>query len=133
MPALHWASSIFPSSSRTTAGSRCRRSALIEQPCATAASCDAAVTIHTRDPQPDLHLAQLASRPLPDRDVGSKFGEIAAAGGVVPVAQTSYPGRNRDGKAIKIAIDCAVCSRARRLDIAVENGDIVYVDRAPTF
>ena len=42
---------------------------------------------------------------------------------------------NRDGKPIKLDIDLPLILQQGRadLDIPVENGDIIYVDRAPTF
>jgi polysaccharide export outer membrane protein len=69
--------------------------------------------------------------------VGSKVSEmIAAAGGVVPGgADTVTLVGNRDGKPVKIDIDLPLVLQQGRadLDIPVENGDIVYVDRAPSF
>jgi polysaccharide export outer membrane protein len=69
--------------------------------------------------------------------VGSKVSEmIAAAGGVVPGgADVVTLVGNRDGKAIKLDIDLPLILQQGRadLDIPVENGDIIYVDRAPTF
>jgi polysaccharide biosynthesis/export protein len=69
--------------------------------------------------------------------VGSKVSEmIAAAGGVVPGgADVVTLVGNRDGQAVKIDIDLPLVLQQGRadLDISVENGDIVYVDRAPTF
>ena len=42
---------------------------------------------------------------------------------------------NRDGKPVKIDIDLPLVLQQGRadLDVPVENGDIIYVDRAPTF
>jgi polysaccharide biosynthesis/export protein len=69
--------------------------------------------------------------------VGSRVSEmIAAAGGVVPGgADVVTLVGNRDGKPAKIDIDLPLVLQQGRadLDVAVENGDIVYVDRAPTF
>jgi polysaccharide export outer membrane protein len=69
--------------------------------------------------------------------VGSKVSEmIAAAGGVVPGGAdvVTLVGR-RDGKAVKLDIDLPAILQAGRadLDVAVDNGDILYVDRAPTY
>src|SRR6185369_6124276 len=61
---------------------------------------------------------------FPIEIVGSKVSEmIAAAGGVVPGGNdvVTLVG-NRDGKSVKVDID-----------LPLENGDIIYVDRAPTF
>jgi polysaccharide export outer membrane protein len=69
--------------------------------------------------------------------VGSRVSEmIAAAGGVVPGgADIVTLVGNRDGKPIKLDIDLPLILQQGRadLDIPVENGDIIYVDRAPTF
>ena len=69
--------------------------------------------------------------------VGSKVSEmIAAAGGVVPGgADVVTLVGNRDGKPIKVDIDLPLVLQQGRadLDIPVENGDIIYIDRAPTF
>jgi polysaccharide export outer membrane protein len=74
---------------------------------------------------------------FPIEIVGSKVSEmIAAAGGVVPGgADIVTLVGNRDGKPIKLDIDLPLILQQGRsdLDIPVENGDIVYVDRAPTF
>ena len=74
---------------------------------------------------------------FPIEIVGSKVSEmIAAAGGVVPGgADVVTLVGNRDGKPIKLDIDLPLILQQGRadLDIPVENGDIVYVDRAPTF
>ena len=62
---------------------------------------------------------------------------IAAAGGVVPGgADVVTLVGNRDGKPDQARHRPAArsCSRGRAdLDMAVENGDIIYVDRAPSF
>jgi len=69
--------------------------------------------------------------------VGSKVSEmIAAAGGVVPGgADVVTLVGNRDGKAVKMDIDLPLILQQGRadLDVSVENGDIIYVDRAPSF
>jgi len=74
---------------------------------------------------------------FPIEIVGSKVSEmIAAAGGVVPGgADIVTLVGNRDGKPIKLDIDLPLILQQGRadLDIPVENGDIIYVDRAPTF
>ena len=69
--------------------------------------------------------------------VGSKVSEmIAAAGGVLPGgADVVTLVGNRDGKPVKLDIDLPLILQNGRadLDVPVENGDIIYVDRAPTF
>jgi polysaccharide biosynthesis/export protein len=69
--------------------------------------------------------------------VGSKVSEmIAAAGGVLPAgADVVTLVGNRDGKPVKLDIDLPLILQNGRadLDVPVENGDIIYVDRAPTF
>ena len=74
---------------------------------------------------------------FPIEIVGSKVSEmIAAAGGVVPGgADIVTLVGTRDGKPIKLDIDLPLILQQGRadLDIPVENGDIIYVDRAPTF
>jgi polysaccharide export outer membrane protein len=73
---------------------------------------------------------------FPIETVGSKVSEmIAAAGGVVPGgADVVTLVGHRDGKPIKLDIDLPAILQAGRaeLDVPVENGDIIYVDRAPT-
>ena len=68
--------------------------------------------------------------------VDSKVSEmIATAGGVLPGgADIVTLVGNRNGKPIKLDIDLPAILQAGRadLDIPVENGDILYVDRAPT-
>ncbi len=74
---------------------------------------------------------------FPIEIVGSKVSEmIAAAGGVLPGgADVVTLVGNRDGKPIKLDIDLPAILQAGRaeLDVVVENGDIIYVDRAPNF
>ncbi len=74
---------------------------------------------------------------FPIEIVGSKVSEmIAAAGGVLPGgADVVTLVGNRNGKPIKVDIDLPAILQAGRadLDMVVENGDIIYVDRAPTF
>ena len=69
--------------------------------------------------------------------VGSRVSEmIAAAGGVLPAgADVVTLVGSRDGKPVKIDIDLPLVLQQGRadLDVPVENGDIIYVDRAPTF
>jgi polysaccharide biosynthesis/export protein len=69
--------------------------------------------------------------------VGSKVSEmIAAAGGVLPGgADVVTLVGTRDAKPIKLDIDLPLILQQGRadLDVQVENGDIIYVDRAPTF
>jgi polysaccharide export outer membrane protein len=68
--------------------------------------------------------------------VGSTVSEmIAIAGGVLPGgADVVTLVGHRDGKPIKLDIDLPAILQAgqAKLDVAVENGDIIYVDRAPT-
>lgn len=67
--------------------------------------------------------------------VSSKVSEmIAAAGGVLPGgADVVTLVGNRNGKPVKLDIDLPAILQSGRadLDVTVENGDIVYVDRAP--
>lgn len=74
---------------------------------------------------------------FPIEIVGSKVSEmIAAAGGVLPGgADVVTLVGNRDGKPVKLDIDLPLILQSGRadLDVTVENGDIVYVDRAPSF
>jgi len=69
--------------------------------------------------------------------VGSKVSEmIAAAGGVLPGgADVVTLVGTRKGSPIKLDVDLPAILQAGRADqdIPVENGDIIYVDRAPTF
>ncbi len=73
---------------------------------------------------------------FPIEIVGSKVSEmIAAAGGVLPGgADVVTLVGNRNGKPVKLDIDLPQILQSGRaeLDVTVENGDIVYVDRAPT-
>ena len=68
--------------------------------------------------------------------VGSTVSEmIAIAGGVLPGgADVVTLVGHRDGKPIKLDIDLPAILQAgqAKLDVEVENGDIIYVDRAPT-
>lgn len=74
---------------------------------------------------------------FPIEVVGSKVSEmIATAGGVLPGgADVVTLVGNRNGKPIKLDIDLPAILQAGQadMDIAVENGDIIFVDRAPTF
>jgi polysaccharide export outer membrane protein len=74
---------------------------------------------------------------FPIEIVGSKVSEmIAAAGGVLPGgADVVTLVGNRDGKPIKLDIDLPAILQSGRaeLDVVVQNGDIIYVDRAPSF
>jgi polysaccharide export outer membrane protein len=74
---------------------------------------------------------------FPIEIVGSKVSEmIAAAGGVLPGgADVVTLVGNRKGKPVKLDIDLPqiLQSGHAELDVVVENGDIIYVDRAPTF
>lgn len=68
--------------------------------------------------------------------VNSRVSEmIASAGGVLPGgADVVTVVGTRDGKPTKYAIDLPAIMQAgkRELDITVANGDIIYVDRAPS-
>ena len=68
--------------------------------------------------------------------VGAKVSEmIAAAGGVVPGgADVVTLVGTRNGRSIKLDIDLPAILQSGKaeLDIPVDNGDIVYVDRAPS-
>ena len=70
------------------------------------------------------------------RSISSKVSEmIAAAGGVVPGgADVVTLVGTRNGEPIKLDIDLPAILQSGRaeLDVQVENGDIIYVDRAPT-
>ncbi len=72
----------------------------------------------------------------PIEAVGSKVSEmIATAGGVLPGgADVVTLVGQRDGKPVKLDIDLPLILQSGRadLDAQVANGDIVYVDRAPT-
>ena len=69
--------------------------------------------------------------------VDSKVSEmIASAGGIIPGgADVVTLVGTRNGKPLKLAIDLPAILQAGRneLDVAVANGDIIYVDRAPNF
>ncbi len=100
-------------------------------------------------PQVTIQIAQIRSNVIsvlgqvgrpgryPIDTVGSKVSEmIAAAGGVGPggadiVTLTGM----RNGRPVKIEIDLptVIQSGKSELDIPVENADILYVDRAPSF
>ena len=68
--------------------------------------------------------------------VGSRVSEmVAAAGGVLPGgADVVTLVGARNGNPVKIDIDLPAILQAGKaeLDMTVENGDIIYVDRAPT-
>ena len=72
---------------------------------------------------------------FPIESVGSKVSEmIAAAGGVVPGgADVITLVGTRNGQPIKLDIDLPAILQSGKteLDVPVENGDIIYVDRAP--
>ena len=72
---------------------------------------------------------------FPIEVVSSKLSEmIAAAGGVLPGgADVVTLVGNRNGKPVKLDIDLPAILQSGRadLDVTVENGDIIYVDRAP--
>ena len=74
---------------------------------------------------------------FPSEFVWSKVSEmIAAAGGVLPGgADIVTLVGTRDGKPVKLDIDLPLILQNGRadLDVSVENGDIIYVDRAPFF
>jgi polysaccharide export outer membrane protein len=67
--------------------------------------------------------------------VGSKVSEmVAMAGGVLPTgADVVTLVGTRNGNQIKLDIDLPAIMQAGKaeLDVSVENGDIIYVDRAP--
>lgn len=73
----------------------------------------------------------------PIESVDAKVSEmIAAAGGVVPGgADVITLVGTRNGKSIKLDIDLPAILQSGQaaLDVAVENGDIIYVGRAPNF
>ena len=72
---------------------------------------------------------------FPIETVASRVSEmIAQAGGVLPTgADVVTLVGNRDGKPVKLDIDLPAILQSGRadLDVTVENGDIIYVDRAP--
>ena len=69
--------------------------------------------------------------------VGSTVSQmIAAAGGVLPTgADVVTLVGSRAGKSVKLDVDLPAIlqSGQANLDVPVENGDIIYVDRAPMF
>jgi polysaccharide export outer membrane protein len=68
--------------------------------------------------------------------VNSRVSEmIAAAGGVLPTgADTVSVTGLRDGKQVKFEVDLpTVLSGRTSFDVPVASGDILYIDRAPTF
>jgi polysaccharide biosynthesis/export protein len=73
---------------------------------------------------------------FPIETVGARVSEmIAAAGGVLPGgADVVTLVGTRNGQPIKLDIDMPAILQSGKaeLDIAVENGDIIYVDRAPS-
>jgi polysaccharide biosynthesis/export protein len=72
----------------------------------------------------------------PIETVGAKISEMmAAAGGVVPGgADVVTLVGTRNGRAIKLDIDLPAIMQSGKseLDLPVENGDIIYVDRGPS-
>ena len=72
----------------------------------------------------------------PIETVGAKVSEmIAVAGGVVPGgADVVTLVGTRNGRSIKLDIDLPAILQSGKaeLDLQVENGDIIYADRAPT-
>ena len=99
-------------------------------------------------PQVTIQVAQIRSSVIsilgqvakpgrfPIETVGAKVSEmIAAAGGVLPTgADVVTLVGTRNGRSIKLDIDLPAILQAGKgeLDIPVDNGDIIYVDRAPT-
>jgi polysaccharide biosynthesis/export protein len=73
---------------------------------------------------------------FPIETVGTKVSEmVAAAGGVLPAgADVVQLVGTRNGRPIKLDIDMPAILQGGKseLDLPVENGDIIYVDRAPT-
>ena len=100
-------------------------------------------------PQVTIQLSQVRSNVIsvlgqvakpgryPIDTVGSKVSEmIAAAGGALPSgADTVTLTGTRNGRPVKIEIDLPTVLQSGKteLDIPVENADILYVDRAPSF
>ncbi|HWI10605.1 MAG TPA: polysaccharide export protein EpsE [Burkholderiaceae bacterium] len=72
----------------------------------------------------------------PIETVGAKVSEmVAAAGGVVPGgADVVTLVGTRNGKPIKLDIDLPAILQSGKaeLDLEVQNGDVIYADRAPT-
>ena len=94
-------------------------------------------TVQIRSSQISL-LGQIAKPGrYPIEIVGSKVSEmIAGAGGVVPGgADVVTLVGTRNGMPIKLDIDLPAILQSGRadLDAAVANGDIIYVDRAPSY
>lgn len=101
------------------------------------------------NPQVNIQLIQVRSaqvsvlgqvtRPgrYPIEAANTKVSEIiAVAGGVLPAgADVISLSGTRDGKPVKLDINLPAILQAGRtdLDITVANGDILFVDRAPTF
>ena len=99
-------------------------------------------------PQVTIQVAQIRSSVIsilgqvakpgrfPIETVGAKVSEmIAAAGGVLPTgADVVTLVGTRNGRSIKLDIDLPAILQSGKseLDIPVDNGDIIYVDRAPT-
>lgn len=99
-------------------------------------------------PQVTIQVAQIRSSVIsilgqvgkpgryPIEVVGSKVSEmVAAAGGVVPGgADVVTLVGMRNGRSIKLDIDMPAILQSGKseLDLSVENGDIIYVDRAPS-
>jgi polysaccharide export outer membrane protein len=99
-------------------------------------------------PQVSIQIAQIRSAVIsilgqvgkpgryPIETVGAKVSEmVAAAGGVLPGgADVVTLVGTRNGRAIKLDIDMPAILQSGKaeLDLPVENGDIIYVDRAPT-
>jgi polysaccharide export outer membrane protein len=101
------------------------------------------------NPQVNIMLLQIRSAQIsilgqvgkpgryPIDEVNSKVSEmIAAAGGVVPGASdiVTLVGK-RNGRPVKLDIDLPAILQSGKveLDAIVANGDILYVDRAPTY
>jgi polysaccharide export outer membrane protein len=99
-------------------------------------------------PQVTIQVAQIRSSVIsilgqvakpgrfPIESVGAKVSEmIAVAGGVLPTgADVVTLVGTRNGSPIKLDIDLPAILQSGKaeLDIVVDNGDIIYVDRAPT-
>ena len=99
-------------------------------------------------PQVTIQVAQIRSSVIsvlgqvgkpgryPIETVGAKVSEmIAAAGGVIPGgADVITLVGTRNGRSIKLDIDMPAILQSGKaeLDLPVENGDIIYVDRAPS-
>ena len=99
-------------------------------------------------PQVTIQLAQIRSSVIsvlgqvakpgryPIETVGAKVSEmVASSGGVVPGgADIVTLVGSRNGRSIKLDIDLPAILQSGKaeLDVVVENGDILYVDRAPT-